>query len=283
MMDKAARANPGPCSKGVEFTVHLRQGTERRTTGVPLSDDFKPASIDTSCEGDLEVGKGEQVTITLPNIEGSTPPVTVFKGSKKPYQKECILVINHDTGECRLEKLSSNITVKKTRGEGSSKVQSRIEQQQQLMRNASRISNSVKCPTPKEKMSPTSPMDDIERELKAEAKVIEQMSTTDSSSESKSSSSSSSSENSSDSEDEKPPLPSSSSSENSSSDSEDEKPPLPLPTPHLQTQPPVSAVSHRTFHDADTGCNRRKENRGHLMNTLRNDLQLSESGSDSDD
>lgn len=31
--------------------------------------DFKPASIDTSCEGELEVGKGEQVTITLPNIE----------------------------------------------------------------------------------------------------------------------------------------------------------------------------------------------------------------------
>ncbi|PKU40188.1 ell-associated factor 2 [Limosa lapponica baueri] len=77
--------------------------------------DFKPASIDMSCEGDLEVGKGEQVTITLPNIEGSTPPVTVFKGSKKPYLKECILIINHDTGECRLEKLSSNITVKKTR------------------------------------------------------------------------------------------------------------------------------------------------------------------------
>jgi len=34
-------------------------------------DDFKPASIDTACEGDLEVGKGEQVTITLPNIEVS--------------------------------------------------------------------------------------------------------------------------------------------------------------------------------------------------------------------
>lgn len=34
-------------------------------------DDFKPASIDTSCEGELEVGKGEQVTITLPNIEVS--------------------------------------------------------------------------------------------------------------------------------------------------------------------------------------------------------------------
>lgn len=47
--------------------------------------------------------------------QGSTAPVTVFKGSKKPYLKECILIINHDTGECRLEKLSSNITVKKTR------------------------------------------------------------------------------------------------------------------------------------------------------------------------
>uniref|UniRef100_A0A8C5ALD6 ELL associated factor 2 n=1 Tax=Gadus morhua TaxID=8049 RepID=A0A8C5ALD6_GADMO len=31
--------------------------------------DFKPASIDTTCEGELEVGKGEQVTITLPNLE----------------------------------------------------------------------------------------------------------------------------------------------------------------------------------------------------------------------
>ncbi|XP_060118674.1 ELL-associated factor 2 [Heteronotia binoei] len=226
--------------------------------------DFKPASIDTSCEGDLEVGKGEQVTITLPNIEGSTPPVTVFKGSKKPYQKECILVINHDTGECRLEKLSSNITVKKTRGEGSSKVQSRIEQQQQLMRNANKISNSVKCSTPKEKMSPTSPMDDIERELKAEAKVIEQMSSSDSSSESKSSSSSSS-------------------NGNSSSDSEDEKTSLPVSMPYLQMQPPVSAVSHHTFRDVDTGYNKSKENSGHLINTLRNDLQLSESGSDSDD
>ena len=30
-------------------------------------DDFKPASIDTSCEGELQVGKGDEVTITLPH------------------------------------------------------------------------------------------------------------------------------------------------------------------------------------------------------------------------
>lgn len=103
------------------------------------------------------------MTITLPNIEGSTPPVTVFKGSKRPYLKECILIINHDTGECRLEKLSSNITVKKTRVEGSSRIQYRLEQQQQQMWNLPRTSNLVQHSPSEEKMSPTSLMDDIER------------------------------------------------------------------------------------------------------------------------
>ncbi|KAK0149694.1 ELL-associated factor 2 [Merluccius polli] len=132
--------------------------------------DFKPASIDTTCEGELEVGKGEQVTITLPNLEGSTAPVTVFKGSKRPYMKECILIVNHDTGEYRLEKLNSNIAVKKTRAEGSSKVQSRLEQQtsrlSQQMKSGgsgSKAQASSKSSPPKEKMFPASPMDDIER------------------------------------------------------------------------------------------------------------------------
>ncbi|XP_029461068.1 ELL-associated factor 2 [Rhinatrema bivittatum] len=238
---------------GESFEKHPRCGFHT------IRYDFKPASIDTSCEGDLEVGKGEQVTITLPNLEGSTTPVTVFKGSKRPYLKECILIVNHDTGECRLEKLNSNITVKKTRAEGSSKVQSRIEQQQQLMRNASKTPNNVKNSPPKEK-SPVSPMDDIERELLAEANLIDQMSSSDSSSESKSSSSSSS-------------------SEDSSSDSEDEgtrsSHSVSMSMPSLQPQQSVPALeaAHQTSQDSD----------GQMMNTLRNDLQLSESGSDSDD
>lgn len=88
-------------------------------------------------------------------------------------------------------------------------------------------------------------------ELKAEAKVIEQMSSSDSSSESKSSSSSSS-------------------SENSSSDSEDDaKPSFPMSIPHLQPQPPTSAYSQQAFPDLDIGYNRSQEGTGHLMNTLR--------------
>ncbi|XP_016055410.1 PREDICTED: ELL-associated factor 2 isoform X1 [Miniopterus natalensis] len=227
--------------------------------------DFKPASVDTSCEGELEVGKGEQVTITLPNIEGSTPPVTVFKGSKKPYLKECILIINHDTGECRLEKLSSNITVKKTRVEGSSKIQSRVEHQQQQMRNLTRTPSLVKDSPSEDKMSPTSPMDDIERELKAEASLMDQMSSCDSSSDSKSSSSSSSEDSSSDSEDEE--------YRSSPSDAGN----------YISGDPNMSAMPQCRIPDIDAGHNRYHNNSSLLMNTLRNDLQLSESESDSDD
>ncbi|KAG1959915.1 ELL-associated factor 2 [Pimephales promelas] len=222
--------------------------------------DFKPASIDTTCEGDLEVGKGEQVTITLPNLEGSTAPVTVFKGSKRPYMKECILIVNHDTGEYRLEKLSSNIAVKKTRAEGSSKVQSRLEQQtsrlsqQMKTGSGSKAPSSTKSSPPKEKMSPSSPMDDIERELMAEVRDLEQMSSGDSSSDSHSSSSSSS-------------------GDSSSSDSEDESRP-----PHNAPPAPPQSTSA-----LNTSQSRVEESSGHFMNTLKNDLQLSESGSESDD
>ncbi|KAM4730560.1 ELL-associated factor 2 isoform 1-T1 [Anableps anableps] len=213
--------------------------------------DFKPASIDTTCEGELEVGKGEQVTITLPNLEGSSAPVTVFKGSKRPYMKECILIVNHDTGEYRLEKLNSNIAVKKTRAEGSSKIHSRLEQQtsrlsQQMKGNSNstnKTSTSSKSSPPKEKTSPASPMDDIERELMAEARVMDQMSSSDSSSDSNSSSSSSSDDSS------------------SSSDSEDEHNPAPPPAPINQSMPVINTSTNATSLHQESGG-------GLIMNTL---------------
>lgn len=230
--------------------------------------DFKPASIDTACEGALEVGKGEQVTITLPNLEGSTAPTTVFKGSKRPYMKECILIVNHDTGEYRLEKLNSNIAVKKTRAEGSSKIQSRLEQQtsrlSQQMKSGNgggnKTSSGSKNSPLKEKMSPGSPMDDIERELMAEAREMDQMSSADSSSPSHSSSSSSNSSSGSDSEDEARPRPTAPSG------------PASFPGPAHSTQMVSASLSRGE-----------EASSGHFMSTLKNDLQLSESGSESDD
>ncbi|XP_015903469.1 ELL-associated factor 2 [Parasteatoda tepidariorum] len=86
--------------------------------------DFMPASVDTSKRATVDIGDGHQVTVTVPHIEGSGTANTVFKGSKKPYQKECVLIIDHTTGEITLEKLSYNVQLKKTRAEGSSKIRS---------------------------------------------------------------------------------------------------------------------------------------------------------------
>lgn len=223
--------------------------------------DFKPASIDTTCEGELEVGKGEQVTITLPNLEGSSAPVTVFKGSKRPYMKECILIVNHDTGEYRLEKLSSNIVVKKTRAEGSSKIQSRLEQQRlsQMKSSSNKPSTTCKSSPSKGKTSPASPMDDIERELMAEAQIMDQLSSSDSSSNSSSSSSSDDSSSSDTEEGHKAPL----SQPQSGQASQDT--PGPQGAPGYHSMPLLSQPS-----------------RAQNINTLKNDLQLSESGSESD-
>ncbi|KAH9518366.1 ELL-associated factor 2 [Bulinus truncatus] len=84
-------------------------------------DDFKPASVDTNKEACVEVGGGNQVTVTVPHVEGSGITHTVFKGNKQPVMKECVLIIDHNTGTYTLEKLTSKITVKKTRLDGSSK------------------------------------------------------------------------------------------------------------------------------------------------------------------
>ncbi|MBN3305516.1 EAF1 factor, partial [Amia calva] len=155
-----------------EHVLKLGESFEKRPKSSfhTIRYDFKPASIDTSCEGELQVGKGDEVTITLPHIPGSTPPMTVFKGNKRPYQKDCVLIINHDTGEFMLEKLSSSIQVKKTRAEGSSKIQARIEQQSvratqppSQFRAPTKPGAGAKTSPSKDNPSPEPQLDDIKR------------------------------------------------------------------------------------------------------------------------
>jgi len=86
--------------------------------------DFKPQSIDTQKMGTVEIVENHEVTVTVPHREGSGQSQTVFKGNEKPVAKECLLIIDHVTGEIVLERLSSHITVKKTREEGSSRMNS---------------------------------------------------------------------------------------------------------------------------------------------------------------
>ncbi|MGH0132830.1 UNVERIFIED_CONTAM: hypothetical protein FKN15_052585 [Acipenser sinensis] len=157
-----------------EHVLKLGESFEKRPKSSfhTIRYDFKPASIDTSCEGELQVGKGDEVTITLPHIPGSTPPMTVFKGNKRPYQKDCVLIINHDTGEFVLEKLGSSIQVKKTRAEGSSKIQARIEQQSVRatqpplqFRAPTKPGVGAKTSPSKDNPSPEPHLDDIKRGL----------------------------------------------------------------------------------------------------------------------
>ncbi|XP_030062148.1 ELL-associated factor 1 [Microcaecilia unicolor] len=252
-----------PLQDREEHGLRLGESFEKRPKSSfhTIRYDFKPASIDTSCEGELQVGKGDEVTITLPHIPGSTPPMTVFKGNKRPYQKDCVLIINHDTGEYVLEKLSSNIQVKKTRAEGSSKIQARIEQQSarssqpapQLRAPPKPIAGPKTSPM-KDNPSPEPQLDDIKRELRAEVDIIEQMSSSGGSSSSSDSASSSGSD------------------DDSSSCAEEE----------VARGSPSQQHHHMNRTSAANGTSRPPGTQ-QLMSTLRNDLQLSESGSDSDD
>ncbi|KAM8968660.1 LOW QUALITY PROTEIN: ELL-associated factor 1-like [Sarcophilus harrisii] len=172
-----------PLLDGKEYCLTLGESFEKRPKSSfhRIGYDFKPASIDKSGEGELQVGKGDEVTITLPNIPGSAAPVSVFKGNKRPYERDCILIINHDTGECVLENLSSNIQVKKIRTEGWSKIRARKDQP--LTRAPPRrtsmgtpVNTPVAPKTFPVKNDPSSelPLSDNKRELRAESEIMQQ-------------------------------------------------------------------------------------------------------------
>lgn len=56
----------------------------------------------------IDVGSNSQITVTFPQN-------LIFKGSAKSYNKQGIAIVNPKTGEVTLEKLTSNISVKKIR------------------------------------------------------------------------------------------------------------------------------------------------------------------------
>jgi len=102
--------------------------------------DFKPASVDTTKMAHVEMGAGHSATVTVPHSQGSGS--TVYKGNNRPLQKECVLIIDHSTGDITLEKLSSTVQLKKTRVEGSTKAA---------------IAKAVRPSTPVDKPKPAAP------------------------------------------------------------------------------------------------------------------------------
>lgn len=81
-----------------------------------ISDDFKPASVDINKPASVDISpSNREVTVTVPNFDGAGAAHTVYKGSHKDYTKECVLIIDHTTGEITLEKLTTNVQLKSTR------------------------------------------------------------------------------------------------------------------------------------------------------------------------
>uniref|UniRef100_A0A182PRL1 Ell-associated factor Eaf n=1 Tax=Anopheles epiroticus TaxID=199890 RepID=A0A182PRL1_9DIPT len=55
--------------------------------------DFKPASVDVNKPAVLEISANKQVTVTVPHLDGSGVPNTVFKGNQREYsRKDCVLI-----------------------------------------------------------------------------------------------------------------------------------------------------------------------------------------------
>jgi len=82
--------------------------------------DFTPLSVDEDRMGKLEVQENSGVSVSLPHNNGID--ATQYKGGAKPAgTKDCILIIDHETGELTLERLSNQILLKKTRAEKAEK------------------------------------------------------------------------------------------------------------------------------------------------------------------
>ncbi|KAI8422502.1 hypothetical protein MSG28_006318 [Choristoneura fumiferana] len=119
--------------------------------------DFKPASVDVNKMATVDVGTNNQVTVTVPHLDGAGVPQTVFKGSQRPYAKECVLIIDRVTGEITLEKLSSNIQVKKTRQESVAKPRPLTPVASELTNTTQRSTSRTRVATNRRTHQPAAP------------------------------------------------------------------------------------------------------------------------------
>uniref|UniRef100_A0A182FUA4 Ell-associated factor Eaf n=1 Tax=Anopheles albimanus TaxID=7167 RepID=A0A182FUA4_ANOAL len=114
-MDNRLNIGPGPDVRELKLGSTFTNSAPSSVFHT-IKYDFKPASVDVNKPAVLEVSANKQVTVTVPHLDGSGVPNTVFKGNHRDYsRKECVLILNRATGEITLEQLNSSIGVKKTR------------------------------------------------------------------------------------------------------------------------------------------------------------------------
>jgi ELL-associated factor len=210
--------------------------------------DFKPASIDTAKPAVIDIEPGNKVKVTVPHVPGASTKQTVYCGSKQPSQKDYAIIINHKTGEIILEKFTYKLNLKRTRSE-KEKVPPAKKQKTETT-NAPVVAPAVGSTPKNGAPSPSLPDGPLSSAVKLPPAVAK--------SNELSASSSSSSE-----------------ADTSSSDSSDvdDDPPKPKPVPAALTHASHSHASHSHPSKAPTGPQ-------HF--SVYEDLQLSDSDSDSD-
>lgn len=113
---KSASSPAHGLTEGKEYSLKLgssfQNGSRAQQSYHVWRYDFKPASIDTSQPAEVKFSSNKECFVTYPNHDQGS---ITFKGGRKPCQKECILIIDKSTGEITLEKISSNIPLKKSR------------------------------------------------------------------------------------------------------------------------------------------------------------------------
>jgi len=104
---------PGPHSLKIGKSFEKKGGS---SVYHSIRYDFKPKAIDEDKMGTLEVKEKNSVSVQLPHNDGVGQ--THYKGNVDPAPtRDCVLIIDHETGELTLERISNKILVKKTRAE----------------------------------------------------------------------------------------------------------------------------------------------------------------------
>uniref|UniRef100_A0A1I7T7R3 Ell-associated factor Eaf n=1 Tax=Caenorhabditis tropicalis TaxID=1561998 RepID=A0A1I7T7R3_9PELO len=100
-------------SLGRSFDTPGKKNDQKAAQFHTLRYDFKPSSVSNNADTFIAFGNSGDVHVSVPS-EGDN--MTVYKGSKKDAKnKECLLFFDKKTNTVRLEKITSNINVKKTR------------------------------------------------------------------------------------------------------------------------------------------------------------------------
>ncbi|VDN58957.1 unnamed protein product [Dracunculus medinensis] len=169
---------------GSTFSIHAND-----TSYHTLRFDFKPKSL--ACEKDTYIGFGGGGDVQIAVHNNDDDSLTIYKGSQKPVKafKECLLFFDHTSGEFRLEKLSTVISVKKTRDTGESDVsQLRVEidklrQKNELSTamNGKSITNSSKRSRSSSSSSSSSSNSESEDSDESSARILNNRVATDSS------------------------------------------------------------------------------------------------------